>query len=239
MYGAEALLRWKRSDGRIAGPVDFIRTLETSGLIIPVGDWVLRRACSEAAAWKGVAGRDLEVSVNLGARQFQRADLTERIAQILEESGLDPERLQLEITENCAMQNAENSVRMLRELKRLGVRIALDDFGTGYSSLNYLRRFPIDTLKLDRAFVLDVTEDENDAAIATAVISMAHSLGLTVIAEGIEKEDQLAFLRALGCRRGQGFLFGRPMPVEEFRECIDNGLPAFISEPQLLESSAV
>ncbi|HEY0788513.1 MAG TPA: EAL domain-containing protein, partial [Thermoanaerobaculia bacterium] len=238
IYGTEALLRWRRSDGRIAGPADFIRTLETSGLIVPVGDWVLRRACMDAASWQSAAGRRLDLSVNLGARQFQRPDLAERVAGIIEETGFDAERLQLEITENCAMQNIENSVRMLRELKRLGVRIALDDFGTGYSSLNYLRRFPIDTLKLDRSFVLDVNEDENDAAIATAMISMAHSLGLTVIAEGIEKEDQLAFLRALGCRRGQGFLFGPPMSVEEFIECIDNGLPA-ASAPDILVQTAL
>ncbi len=216
MFGAEALLRWKRSDGHVAPPGDFIRTLESSGLIIPVGDWVLERACQEAVGWTN--GNDVAVtlSVNLAARQFQRADLPERVDAILKQTGLDPERLELEITESCAMQNVDNSVRVLNELKRMGVRIALDDFGTGYSSLNYLRRFPIDTLKLDKSFVHDVTDEAGDAAIASAVISMAQSLGLTVIAEGIETEEQLAFLRALGCPRGQGFLFGYPIPSEEF-----------------------
>ncbi len=156
--------------------------------------------------------------MNLSARQFLRPDMAERVAMILMETGLDASRLELEITETCAMQNAENSVRALRELKRIGVRIAVDDFGTGYSSLNYLKRFPLDSLKLDKSFVRDVTEDPADAAIAAAVVSIAETLGLTLIAVGIETEEQLAFFRTRGCPRGQGFLFGRPMAAGDFHD---------------------
>ncbi|HSN68724.1 MAG TPA: EAL domain-containing protein, partial [Thermoanaerobaculia bacterium] len=217
VYGAEALLRWRRPDGRIAAPRTFMRTLDASGLIVPVGDWVLRRACQDAVEWSDIDGFRISVAVNLAARQFQRPNLAERIAAVLGETGLEPPRLELEITESCAMQNAEASVRTMRELKRAGVRIAVDDFGTGYSSLHYLKRFPIDTLKLDRSFVQDVNEDHGDAAIATAVVSMATSLGLKLVAEGIETPEQLAFFRERRCSRGQGFLFGRPMAGDEFR----------------------
>ena len=217
VYGAEALLRWRRPDGRLAAPRTFMRALETSGLIVPVGDWVLQRACAEAVEWSDIEGAHIGVAVNVAARQFQRPDLAARIAAVLASTGLEPSRLELEITETCAMQNAEANVRMLRELKRAGIRIAIDDFGTGYSSLHYLKRFPIDTLKLDRSFVQDVTEDQGDAAIATAVVSMAASLGLKLVAEGIETPEQLAFFRERRCARGQGFLFGRPMPADEFR----------------------
>lgn len=218
VYGAEALLRWRRPDGRIASPPNFIRTLETSGLIVPVGDWVLRRACREAFEWLERDGVRIAVSVNLAARQFQRPDLRERIEAILVETGLDPSQLELEITENSAMQNAEHSIRTLQDLKRIGVRIAVDDFGIGYSSLNYLKRFPLDSLKLDKSLVQDVTDDAGAAAIASAVISMAASLGLKLVAEGIETEEQLAFFRERGCPRGQGYLVGRPMEAGPFRQ---------------------
>lgn len=218
VYGAEALLRWRRPDGRLSGPRNFIRALEASGLIVPVGEWVLRSACREAVEWSERHGANIGLSVNLSARQFLRPDLAERVAMILMETGLEASRLELEITETCAMQNAENSVRALRELKQIGVRIAVDDFGTGYSSLNYLKRFPLDSLKLDKSFVRDVTEDPGDAAIAAAVISIAETLGLTLIAEGIETEEQLAFFRTRGCPRGQGFLFGRPMAAGDFHD---------------------
>ncbi|HEU5163802.1 MAG TPA: EAL domain-containing protein, partial [Thermoanaerobaculia bacterium] len=217
VYGAEALLRWRRPDGRLATPRTFMRTLEASGLIVPVGDWVLHRACLDAVEWSEAEGARISVAVNLAARQFQRPNLAERVAAVLAETGLEASRLELEITESCAMQSAEASVRTMRELKRAGVRIAIDDFGTGYSSLHYLKRFPIDTLKLDRSFVQDVTENSDDAAIATVVVSMAASLGLKLVAEGIETPEQLAFFRERRCTRGQGFLFGRPMAADEFR----------------------
>jgi EAL domain-containing protein (putative c-di-GMP-specific phosphodiesterase class I) len=155
------------------------------------------------------------VSVNLSARQFQQLDLVASVAQALDETGIDPRALELEITESSAMQNAENTIHSLRELKAIGVRISMDDFGTGYSSLNYLKRFPIDTLKLDQSFVHDITTDRSAAAIVSAVISLAHSLELKVVAEGVETEEQLAFLRQHRCERIQGFLFSAPMSAEE------------------------
>ncbi|MGH9458977.1 MAG: putative bifunctional diguanylate cyclase/phosphodiesterase [Thermoanaerobaculia bacterium] len=227
IYGAEALLRWNHPEQGLLAPGRFIETLESSGLILPVGDWALGQACRQARQWADEHGRDLSVSVNLSARQFQQPDLVDRVRSALASSGLPPSSLELEITENNAMQNAENSVRTLRELKSLGIMIAVDDFGTGYSSLNYLKRFPLTTLKLDQSFVRDVTEDPGDAAIATAVISMARTLNLELVAEGVETEEQLAFLRDRGCPRLQGYLFSRPLPAAEFA--------AFLREPRTLD----
>ena len=187
---------------------------ETSGLIIPIGDWVLRTACRQTKLWQKRIDPDLTVAVNLSARQFQQPNLTEEIAEVLEETGLGAKYLELEITESNAMQNAENTIYTLRELKALGVRIAMDDFGTGYSSLSYLKRFPIDTLKLDQSFVREITTDASDAAIATAVIAMAHSLQLKVIGEGVETEEQFAFLHQQKCDYIQGYLFSPPLAVE-------------------------
>ncbi|HVR43777.1 MAG TPA: EAL domain-containing protein [Thermoanaerobaculia bacterium] len=223
VYGAEALLRWRHPEQGILSPYHFIGTLESSGLILPVGDWILHQACRQVRTWSETHGVDLAISINLSARQFQQPDLVDRVRAALEQSGLAPGRVELEITENNAMQNAEHSIRILRELKSLGVQIAVDDFGTGYSSLNYLKRFPIDTLKLDQSFVRDVTEDPGDAAIATAVISMARELKLTVVAEGVETEEQLAFFSSRGCSRLQGFLFSRPLPAAEFGEFLRLG----------------
>jgi diguanylate cyclase (GGDEF)-like protein len=229
--GAEALLRWRHPEEGILTPYHFIGSLESSGLIIPVGDWVLREACHQATEWKARHGVDLSVAVNLSERQFQQPDLVDRVRAALEETGLPAGQLELEITENNTMQNAENSIRTLWELKRLGVRIAVDDFGTGYSSLSYLKRFPIDTLKLDQSFVRDVTDDPGDAAIATAVISMAKTLNLTLVAEGVETEGQLAFFLQRQCPRLQGYLFSRPLPASEFDIFVSHGmpLPAFLN----------
>jgi len=187
---------------------------ETSGLIIPIGEWVLRTACKQIKLWHKRIDPELTVAVNLSARQFQQPNFTEQIAEVLEETGLAPRYLELEITESSAMQNAENTIYTLRELKALGVRIAMDDFGTGYSSLSYLKRFPIDTLKLDQSFVRDITTAPSDAAIATAVIAMAHSLDLRVIGEGVETEEQFAFLLKQKCDYIQGYLFSPPQAVE-------------------------
>ena len=165
--------------------------------------------------WHKRIDSDLKVSVNLSARQFQQPTLIDEVAGVLEDTGLPPGKLELEITESNAMQNADNTIHTLRELKALGVRIAMDDFGTGYSSLNYLKRFPIDTLKLDRSFIREVTTDATDAAIVNAVISMSHSLNLQVVAEGVETEDQLSALRKLKCDRIQGYLFSPPLPTDK------------------------
>jgi diguanylate cyclase (GGDEF)-like protein len=215
IVGLEALLRWQHPELGLLLPAHFISTAELSGLIVPIGDWVLRTACKQLRAWQKRIDPDLTVSVNLSARQFSQPDLVSAVAQALDESGIPPDTLELEITESNAMQNAENTIHTLRELKALGVRISMDDFGTGYSSLNYLKRFPIDTLKLDQSFVREVVADSRDAAIVSAVISLAHSLDLQVIAEGVETEEQLGFLRQQRCDRIQGFYFSAPIPSEE------------------------
>src|SRR5262249_2358190 len=212
--GVEALVRWRHPELGLLLPAHFVSTAELSGLIVPIGEWVLRTACRQAHTWNKRLGTELTVSVNLSARQFSQPDLPAQVRHALQETGLEPELLELEITESNAMQNAENTIHTLRELKAEGVRISMDDFGTGYSSLNYLKRFPIDTLKLDQSFVRDITTDDRDAAIVSAVISMAHSLNLKVIAEGVETRAQLAFLHQQRCNRIQGFFFSAPMPTD-------------------------
>ena len=210
----EALIRWNHPELGMLLPAHFISVAEVSGLIIPIGQWVLRAACKQIRSWQR-KHEGITVSVNLSARQFQQPDLVDQIRAALDDSGIEPWRLQIEITESNAMQNAENSIYTLRELKSLGVRIAMDDFGTGYSSLSYLKRFPIDTLKLDRTFINDVTTDPSDAAIVSAVIVMSHSLSLKVVAEGVETEEQLAFLTKQNCDLIQGFFFSAPMSADE------------------------
>ncbi|MBV9493231.1 MAG: EAL domain-containing protein [Acidobacteria bacterium] len=214
IIGVEALVRWDHPQLGLLSPAHFISVAEISGLIIPIGNWVLRTACRQLRIWQKRIDYDLTLSVNLSARQFQQPDLVEQIRSAVNDSGIHPSSLELEITESNAMQNAENTSYTLRELKALGVRIAMDDFGTGYSSLNYLKRFPIDTLKLDQTFVREVTTDPSDAAIVSAVISMAHSLNLAVVAEGVETEGQLAFLRRQRCDRIQGNLFSPAVSAE-------------------------
>jgi EAL domain-containing protein (putative c-di-GMP-specific phosphodiesterase class I) len=220
VFGVEALLRWRHPDLGVLSPVHFIATAENSGLIIPIGSWVLNEACRQVRAWQRKLGIDLIVSVNLSARQFQQPTLVDEVSTALASSGLDPSLLELEITESSAMQNAENTVRTLRELKKLGILIAMDDFGTGYSSLNYLKRFPIDTLKLDQSFVKDLATDGEDRAIATAILALARSLELEVIAEGVETEEQLIFLRERDCERFQGFFFSEPLPPERIEDFV-------------------
>jgi diguanylate cyclase (GGDEF)-like protein len=224
--GLEALVRWQHPELGLLLPAHFISTAELSGLIVPIGSWVLLTAAKQLRVWQKRIDSGLTVSVNLSARQFAQPNLVASVAQALDETGIDPDTLELEITESNAMQNAENTIHTLRELKALGVRISMDDFGTGYSSLNYLKRFPIDTLKLDQSFVRDIVTDDRDAAIVSSVIALAHSLDLQVIAEGVETEEQLAFMRQQRCDRIQGFFFSAPMRAEEL-------------EPYLLERRAV
>jgi diguanylate cyclase (GGDEF)-like protein len=220
--GLEALIRWHHPELGLLSPAHFISTAEVSGLIVPIGEWVLRNACKQAKLWHRKYGTQMTVSVNLSARQFQQPDLVDQVRAALREAGLPPEMLELEITESSAMQNAENAIHTLRELKALGVKISMDDFGTGYSSLSYLKRFPIDTLKLDRSFVQDLSVDPEDEAIATAVIAMAHSMNLHVIAEGVETEAQLSFLRERHCDTVQGFFFSPPLHPEKFEEFVSD-----------------
>jgi diguanylate cyclase (GGDEF)-like protein len=205
----EALLRWTHPErGRIA-PDEFIGIAEDSGLMLPMGRWVLRTACAEARRWPAGVG----VGVNLSARQVADPDMCEHVRGALADTGLDPARLTLEITESTLMEEAEAPLRTLESLRAMGVRLALDDFGTGYSSLSYLRRFALDTLKVDRSFVRDLGEDPHATPLVEAVVSMASALGLDVVAEGIETEAQRSQLAALGCRYGQGYLLGRPQPA--------------------------
>jgi PAS domain S-box-containing protein len=201
--------------------------LEENGLIVPVGEWVLRTACRQARVWQENGAGRLRVAVNLSARQFGREDLVGTVARALEETGLDPRCLELEITESLLMQDMEASSRTLDELRRVvgGVRISIDDFGTGYSSLSYLKSFPIDLLKIDRSFVRNLATDPDDAAITAAIIGLAHNLRLKVIAEGVETEEQLAFLKNKGCDEVQGYYFGRPLPAEDITRLLEEGRP--------------
>ena len=221
LLGAEALLRWRHPELGLIPPADFIPIAELSGLIVPIGEWVLRTACAEARKWHAKGFPGLTVSVNLSTRQFQQTDLVSQVTHALDETGLEPDKLDLEITESNAMQNAEHSINTLWGLKKQGVRISMDDFGTGYSSLNYLKRFPIDRIKLDQSFVRDLPSDKDDAAIAMAVIAMGRSLELAVIAEGVETEEQLAFLKGQNCDQLQGFLLSRPLAPEAFDRFLD------------------
>ena len=215
--GAEALLRWRHPERGLLAPAEFISLAEVSGLISPIGRWVLRTACAQAREWQTLVNPRFTMSVNLSPRQFLQTDLVSQVAGALSSSGLDAGSLDLEITESNAMENAEVTVNTLWELRRLGVGISMDDFGTGYSSLNYLKRFPIDRVKLDRSFVRDVVTNPEDGAIVRAVISMAHTLRLVVAAEGVENEGQLAFLRQHRCDEMQGFLFSPPVEPAEFQ----------------------
>jgi diguanylate cyclase (GGDEF)-like protein/PAS domain S-box-containing protein len=223
IVGAEALARWEHPLRGLLLPAEFIPIAEETGLIVPLGARILRDACAQMRAWHAAGHGGLRLSVNLSARQFHQQDLALQVDAVLRETGLAPETLELEITESIAMQNVDASVVALRGLKDLGVRITIDDFGTGYSSLSYLKKFPIDTIKIDQAFVHDVSSDSNDAAIVRAAIVMAHELKLNVIAEGVETVEQVAFLRRRRCTEMQGYLFSEPMPAEQFGELLSSG----------------
>jgi EAL domain-containing protein (putative c-di-GMP-specific phosphodiesterase class I) len=216
LTGVEALLRWQHPVRGLVPPDDFIPVLEELGLVVQVGDWVLAEACRQLKSWHAAKIRVPKISVNLSARQFAEGDLDKRIAAILRTSAIPPACLELELTESILMQDVANALQTLTDLKRLGLCLAIDDFGTGYSSLNYLKQFPIDVLKIDRSFVDGLPEGEQDAQIARAIIAMAHSLKLAVIAEGVESQAQLDFLRQHDCDEVQGYLLGRPMPAHQF-----------------------
>ena len=215
IVGAEALLRWNLPEVGMIPPGKFIPLAEETGLIVPIGRLVLMRACVAAKEWRASGFEDFRVAVNLSPRQFNQSELVIDIINILEDSGLPPQNLELEITESMVMSNPERATAILRELRAVGVHLAIDDFGTGYSSLGYLKSFPVHTLKIDRSFIKDVPADPDDVAITHAIIAMGHSLRLDVVAEGVETAEQLAFLREHGCDYMQGFLVGKPMPAEE------------------------
>jgi diguanylate cyclase (GGDEF)-like protein len=225
IHGTEALLRWRHPELGLVPPDDFIDLAEMTGLITPMGPWILEEACGRTRAWQRGTRFYLSIAVNLSARQFQEHDLVGQVEQALKSTGLEARFLELEITESVAMNTVENTLRTLTELKALGVRISIDDFGTGYSSLAYLKRFPIDTLKIDQSFVTDIGTSAEDSAIAAAVIAMAHGLGLRVVAEGVEQEEQLEFLRRQRCDHYQGYLFSRPLAPDEFAALLREGPP--------------
>ena len=215
LMGWEALLRWQSFELGAVSPEEFIPVAEQSGLILPIGDWVLREACRQLRVWQEQGFAAGTMAVNLSTRQFRQKDLAEEIGSILADAGLAPGDLELEITESSIMDNLSSASTVLGELQRQGIRIAVDDFGTGYSSLSYLKTFPIHCLKIDRSFIRDIPGDDNDTAIVRTIIALASSLGLTVVAEGVETDAQLAYLRANHCDQVQGYLFSRPMPPDE------------------------
>ena len=221
--GFEALLRWQHPVRGLVSPMEFIPLLEETGLIVPVGTWVLQQACQQAAAWHLAGHGQLTVAVNLSARQLQSEALVQDVRQALEDSGLPPQALELELTESLLMSHVEDNIALLNRLKAMGVQLSVDDFGTGYSSLAYLKRLPLDTVKVDRAFVQDITADPGDASITRAVITMAHNLRLKVVAEGVETEGQIALLVANHCDEMQGYYFSRPVPAPEALVLLDKG----------------
>jgi diguanylate cyclase (GGDEF)-like protein/PAS domain S-box-containing protein len=216
VIGAEALIRWNSPQSGMIAPGTFIPLAEETGLIVPIGEWVLQAACRQNKAWQDAGYSPLVVSVNLSPRQLARGDVVELVQRVLKETGLAPQYLELEITESVMATEVDKSFAMLNRLRKLGVRISLDDFGTGYSSLSYLKCFPVDTLKIDRSFVRDIASDEDSAAIIKAIISLGQNLNLTVLAEGIETPEQFQFLLQHGCNEGQGFLMSRPIAGAEF-----------------------
>jgi len=218
--GVEALLRWQHPDLGMVSPAQFIPLAEETGLIIPIGKWVLRTACTQNMAWQKQGLPPLCMAVNLSPRQFADDDLVKDVAEILREIGMRAELLELELTESMVMQNPDRAVKILSAIKDLGVRLAIDDFGTGYSSLAQIKRFPIDTLKVDRSFIREIPQVAEDSAIAEAIINMGKTLSLTVIAEGVETKEQKQFLRDHDCDEMQGFYFSKPIEATKFAELL-------------------
>ena len=216
--GMEALIRWMHPERGIVSPIEFIPLLEESGMIVEAGDWILRESCRLNKQWQDQGFDKLCVSVNVSSVQFKQGDFIERIALALKDTGLDPKYLEVELTESCLMDDATKTIELLQEIKEMGLAISIDDFGTGYSSLSYLKKFPIDTLKIDRSFITNVQDRRcgDNAAIVTAIMALSHSLRLDVVAEGVETAQELAYLHALGCKTIQGFLFSKPLSVDEF-----------------------
>jgi diguanylate cyclase (GGDEF)-like protein len=223
--GAEVLVRWAHPERGLVSPMEFIPVAEETGLIVPLGEWVLRAACAQSRAWQNTGLRVPRVTVNVSGKQFGAANIVETVVSALKSSGLDPRYVGLELTESSLMGHADRNVRTLHELKEQGLTLSIDDFGTGYSSLSYLKRFPLDELKIDRSFVMGVDTDPDNAAIVIAIIAMAHCLGLSVVAEGVETAAQRDFLREKSCDELQGFLYSKPMPAEMFGKLLAGSQP--------------
>jgi diguanylate cyclase (GGDEF)-like protein len=219
--GMEALVRWQHPQLGLVSPAEFISLAEDTGLIVPIGEWVLETACRQNKRWQDQGFPAVRMAVNICARQFQQANVAQVILRTLDRADLDPCHLELELTESSIMNNAEFAIDVLTRLKQMGVRISVDDFGTGFSSLSYLKRLPIDALKIDQSFVRDATTDSYDAALVMAVVTLGHNLRLKVVAEGVETEEQLRFLQLLRCDEIQGYLFSRPLPTEELTSVLE------------------
>lgn len=239
VIGVEALLRWQHPQRGLIPPGQFIPLLEESGLMSRVGTWVLKAACRQAREWERQGLPALRMAVNLSAQQFRLADLVQTVRQALDEAGLDPALLELELTESLILENAEQTIHTMHELKKLGVSLSLDDFGTGYSSLSYLRRYPVDRIKIDQSFVRDMEEHKGSAALVRSILAMAHNLGLETIAEGVETETQLGYLRKQACQEMQGYFFSKPLPGEELTRLLREGRKLSSQDPLEVASSTL
>jgi EAL domain-containing protein (putative c-di-GMP-specific phosphodiesterase class I) len=219
--GAEVLIRWNHPELGFVSPAQFIPLAEETGLMLPIGEWVIATACAQLKTWQSdVLTQGLVLSVNVSAKQFRQADFAEQVKGIIYRHGINPSRLKIELTESMLIEDVENTISTMNSLKALGVQFSLDDFGTGYSSLQYLKRLPLDQLKIDQSFVRDIATDDNDKAIVRTIIAMANSLNLDIIAEGVETEEQRRLLQNKGCRHFQGYLFSKPVPVGQFEALI-------------------
>jgi len=218
--GFEALIRWQHPTRGLLSPFFFIELAETSGLIVELGQWVLLEACRQAKKWQQSFGKPYQIAVNLSAKQFNKKHLPEQIVQALKETNLNPELLEIEITETAIINNIEETVLLLSELKKLGVKLSIDDFGTGHSSLSYLKKFPVDTLKIDKSFVDDIVVNEKDAAIVHTIIQLADNLGLSTVAEGVEYAEQQSMLQKMGCEQMQGYLFSKPLEAKQIEKTL-------------------
>jgi EAL domain-containing protein (putative c-di-GMP-specific phosphodiesterase class I) len=241
LIGAEALIRWAKpqDDGttELVPPYLFIPPAEQSGLIVPIGEWVLQEACEFNLRCQAAGIADFRTAVNISGIQFYKSDLVQVVRDTLDDTSLRPDQLELEVTESTIMEDIETTVSTLERLKDLGIELAIDDFGTGYSSLQYLKRFPIHRLKVDRSFIMHVTQDPDDAVIAKTIISLGHNLGLKVLAEGVEEAEHVEFLREEGCDEAQGYHYAKPMPEEEFMDYIkDITIADELSGPKTIQS---
>jgi EAL domain-containing protein (putative c-di-GMP-specific phosphodiesterase class I) len=229
--GMEALVRWQHPEMGLVPPNDFIPIAEETGLIVPLGEWVLRTACRQSVLWQQSGLMPLRLGVNLSLRQFQQNDLVEVVNCALHDSGLKPEYLELELTESAIMHDAEQAIAVLQKLRKLGIKISVDDFGSGYSSLSYLKTLPIDVLKIDRTFVQDITTDLKDVAIVKTIVSLAHNLNLKTIAEGVETDEQSVLLTSLGCDEMQGYFFSKPLTAAALEFLLTTQQSETISHP--------
>ncbi len=220
VYGVEALLRWQNSEIGNVSPVDFIPIAEDAGLISVIGEWVLLEACRQQQQWQRAGLGALNIAVNLSVKQFHESRLTKTVQSVIDSTGIKPQSLTLEVTESALIGDLDQSIRILHQLQAMGPKLSIDDFGTGYSSLSYLKQFPLNELKIDRSFIMDLQSDQRDAAIVNAIIFLAHSLGMSVVAEGVELQEQLDFLRTKGCDIYQGYLFSRPLPAADMEQLL-------------------